>query len=133
MQAKNSPFARLSPGHCVATIRWMTRIGTTPLAFLVLTAVTLVACGLSVVPASTGTGPDAVTGQIVSVERASVTTILSLTLVDSSGREWTFEGGGTFAGFTPSHLEEHMALREQVTVEYETTATGALKILRVLD
>ena len=109
----------------------MARIGTTLLALLALAAVILIAFGLLVAPA--GTGADAVTGQVVSVEQASVTTISSVTLVDDSGKEWEFEGGGTFAGFTPSHLEEHRALREPVTVEYERTANGTLKILNVSD
>lgn len=132
-QLRSGWFASPPSHGCVATIRRMTRIGTTPLVLLALAAVFLVAFGLWVVPVNTDPGPDTVTGQIVSVEPASVTTILSLTLVDDSGRQWKFEGGGTFAGLTPSHLEEHMALRDQVTVEYETTATGILKILKVSD
>lgn len=116
--------------HGVAIIvRRMTRLGTTLLALLALAAVILIAFGLSVVPNAT----DTVTGQVVSVEQASVTMISRLTLVDDSGRQWEFEGGGTFAGFTPSHLEEHRALQEQVTVEYETTASGIMQILNVSD
>lgn len=107
----------------------MARIGIPILALVALAAVVLIAYGISTV----AVGPDTVTGQVVSVEPASVTTILSLMLEDDSGKLWTFEGGGTFAGFTPSHLEEHMALREQVTVEYEETSTGTLKILRLSD
>ncbi len=107
----------------------MTRVGTTLLALTALTAVILIAYGLSSVPIPT----ESVTGLVVSVEAASVTTISSLTLEDSSGNQWTFEGGGSFTGFTPSHLEEHRALGNQVTVEYEETSAGTLKILQLLD
>ena len=109
----------------------MNRIGTTLLALVALTAVILIAFGLSSVPVETE--PEVVTGQVVSVEQGSVTTILRMTLEDESGKQWTFEGGGNFAGFTPSHLEEHRALGEQVTVEYESAAGGVLKILSVSD
>ncbi len=102
----------------------MARIGVPIVALVALTAVVLIAYGIS----TAAVGPDTVTGHVVSVEPISVTTISSLTLEDDSGKLWTFEGGGTFAGFTPSHLEEHMALSEQVTVEYEETSTGTLKI-----
>lgn len=106
-----------------------TRTGTAQLALLVIAAAILITYGLSL---TTG-GADSITGLVVSVEQASVTTISSLTLVDDSGKEWKFEGSNTFAGFTPSHLEEHAVLREPVTVEYERTAGGVLKILKVSD
>ena len=78
-------------------------------------------------------GLTTVTGQVVSVEQASLTTISRLTLQDSSGKQWTFEGGGIFTGFTPSHLEEHRALQQPVTVEYEKGRAGNLRILGVSD
>ena len=109
----------------------MTRIGSILLAILALVAVILIAFGLTAVPANIDA--DAVTGQVVSVEPASVTTISSLTIEDASGKEWNFEGEGTFAGYTPAHLEEHRALREPVTVEYEETTGGILRILSVSD
>ena len=113
----------------VGTIERMKRHGTKLLAILALAVVVLIAFGLSVVLDR----PDTVTGRLVSVESASVTTIASLTLVDDSGKQWVFEGKGTFAGFTPSHLDEHRALGEGVTIEYETTAAGTLNILGVAD
>ena len=67
------------------------------------------------------------------VEDAAATTKRSPCLEDETGKRWTFEGGGKFAGFTPSHLEEHMTLREQVRVEYEEDAAGVLIILSVSD
>lgn len=131
--AQNQPGTGLGP----SAERWrcyhlgMTRIGSTLLAILALTAVILIAFGLTAVPADTPA--DTVTGQVAGVEPASLTTISSLTIEDDSGREWTFEGVGTFAGFTPSHLEEHRTLREPVTVEYEETPGGILIILSLSD
>ena len=127
--SQNSLLAAPPVNDRVATIPQMTRIGSTLLALLALVAVILIVFGLSAIPAGTNT----VTGQIVSVEATSVTTISSLTLVDDSGKEWKFEGGGTFAGLTPSHLEEHRALQEPVTVEFERAANGVLEILNVSD
>ena len=106
-----------------------TRTGKVLPAFLVLAALALIAYGISTVLG----GADSVTGQVLNVEQISVTTISSLTIVDDSGKEWKFEGAGTFAGFTPSHLQEHAVLREPVTVEYETDNAGNLKILTVSD
>lgn len=96
---------------------------------LLIAAIAVIAYGIL----SRVDGPVTVRGQVVSVERASVTTISSLTIEDRAGKRWTFQGGGTFAGFTPSHLEEHRALREQVTVEYEDSGSGFLKILGITD
>ena len=109
----------------------MSRIGTTLLAIVAFSAVILIAFGLSSVPIETE--PDTVTGQVVGIEQGSITTISQLTLEDETGKRWNFKGGGKFAGFTPSHLEEHMTLREQVTVGYEEDADGVLIILSVSD
>jgi len=79
------------------------------------------------------TRAETVTGQVVNVESASVTTVATLTLRDDAGKEWTFTGAGVFAGFTPSHLEEHRALLESVTVEYEVSDSGDLIILGLSD
>lgn len=74
-----------------------------------------------------------VTGQVLIVEQSSITTVSSLMLEDDSGKQWTFEGGGVFSGFTPAHLLEHRALGEPVTVEYEETGSGILQIVRLAD
>mgnify|MGYP001329334364 FL=1 len=74
-----------------------------------------------------------VTGQVLIVEQSSITTVSSLTLEDDSGKQWTFEGGGVFSGFTPAHLLEHRALGEPVTVEYEETGSGILRIVHLVD
>jgi hypothetical protein len=76
---------------------------------------------------------DTVTGQIVSVEQASLTTISRLTIKDDAGKQWTFQGDGTFAGFTPSHIEQHRALGESLTVEYEESDSGELTIVAISD
>ena len=76
---------------------------------------------------------DTVRGQVVAVEPASVTTISSLTIRDEAGKQWLFTGAGTFSGFTPSHLEEHRALQEPVTVEYEELESGELSIIGLSD
>ena len=57
----------------------------------------------------------------------------SLKIEDDSGAQWIFIGSDAFTGFTPSHLEEHRMLREPITVEYEKSATGELKILSLSD
>jgi hypothetical protein len=74
-----------------------------------------------------------VRGQVVNVEPASVTTISSLTIREDSGKLWTFVGVGAFSGFTPSHLNEHRALQEEVTVIYEELEPGVLTILSIAD
>lgn len=96
---------------------------------LLVAAIGFVAFGISTV----FNGAINVKGQVVSVEPASVTTISSLTIEDDSGTQWTFSGAGTFSGFTPSHLEEHRALRESVTVEYEELDDGSLRIIGLSD
>ena len=76
---------------------------------------------------------DAVRGQVVSVEPASVTTISNLTIREDTGKVWTFEGVGTFSGFSPSHLNEHKALQEMITVVYEESEPGVLTIVSISD
>jgi hypothetical protein len=96
---------------------------------LALAAVILITFGISTVVG----GPKSVRGQVVAVEQASVTTISNLTIEDDSGKRWTFIGSGKFSGFTPSHLVEHRALRESITVEYEESDSGELKIVGISD
>jgi len=77
--------------------------------------------------------PNSVHGQVINVQSSSVTIIAKLTIEDESGKRWTFTGAQTFSGFTPSHLEEHRALRESITVEYEETEHGEFTIVRLSD
>lgn len=78
-------------------------------------------------------GSKTVEGQVVGVEQQSLTTISSLTVEDASGQQWVFQGPGTFAGFTPSHLREHAAQRVPVIVEYEESGSGKLTIVELSD
>ena len=57
------------------------------------------------------------TGQVVTVVPASVTGLAELEVIDDDGMLWRFEASG-FVGLTSSHLEEHRALGQPVTVEY---------------
>ena len=98
-------------------------------AILLVAAAALIAFGMFSILG----GPSTVTGQVVSVEGASVTIISRLTVEDDRGRRWTFREASTFAGFTPSHLEEHRSSRQQITVEYEELSPGVLTILGLKD
>ena len=94
MQEKSSGIVvQQQQARCrgVGTIGWMKRQGTKLLAILALAVVVLIAFGLSVVLDR----PDTVTGRVVSVESASVTTIANLTLVDDSGKQWGHESRHT--------------------------------------
>jgi hypothetical protein len=107
----------------------MIRSGKIITVSLAFAAIAFIAVGIFSILSSGST----VNGRVVSVESASVTTISSLTIEDSSGKQWTFRGTGTFSGFTPSHLEEHRALQETVTVEYEELDSGELSIVGLSD
>lgn len=72
-----------------------------------------------------------ITGQVVEVEARSITEFETLTIIDSDGQQWEFIGG-LFAGFTPSHLNEHMALQEPVKVWYVEDG-DQLRVTRVED
>ena len=107
----------------------MIRSRTVILAIFVFLAMTF-----SIVTASCfDSNHNRVTGQVVIVEQASVTIISSLTLEDDSGKQWTFEGGGVFLGFTPAHLFEHRSRGESVTVEYQEIGSGILRIVHLAD
>jgi hypothetical protein len=102
---------------------------------------TLLMCfiaGILVIATACGNGDDtargegtSVTGMVVSVTPRSLTEFELLAIVDSDGTRWEF-AGGLFSGFTPSHLSEHMALGEPVTVFY-TAEGGVLRALRIQD
>lgn len=98
-------------------------------AILVVAAIAFIAIGIY----STLDRGSTVAGQVISVESASVTKISSLTIEDANGKHWVFVGAKTFSGFTPSHLEEHRALHESVTVKYEESETGELTIIGLAD
>jgi hypothetical protein len=99
-----------------------------PVLFVVAALISITLAVISITGGETG-----IRGQVVSVDPASVTTISSLTIRADSGKEWTFEGAGTFSGFTPSHLNEHKALQEAITVVYEVSESGVLTIVSISD
>jgi hypothetical protein len=66
------------------------------------------------------------------VQAAAIDTFSSLTVRDSSGDLWTF-GGGRFPAFTPSHLVEHQAVGEPITVTYVEEEDGTLRVLEIED
>ena len=98
-------------------------------AALIIAMIALV----SFVISSVWDDPASVEGQVVNFDQTSLTTFSSLKIEDDSGTQWIFIGYDAFTGFTPSHLEEHRMLREPITVEYEKSATGELKILSLSD
>ncbi len=83
------------------------------------------ACG------SDGSEQTSVTGRVTNVVSASVTVVSELDLVDATGVIWRFGARG-FVGMTPSHLEEHGATGEPVTIEYLEEG-GRLIITHVTD
>ena len=91
------------------------------------------ACGASSEPNSPDNGqtPSAgilqVHGQVVEVSAESLTILESLTIQDGDGRTLSFTARG-FAGFTPSHLRDHRALGQPVTVSYEKTSDGLVVV-----
>ena len=107
----------------------MIRTRTVAFTIFVLLAMIFSILGASLL----GNDRNTVTGQVLIVEQSSIATVSSLTLEDDSGKQWTFEGGGVFSGFTPAHLLEHRALGEPVTVEYEETGSGILQIVHLAD
>jgi len=96
------------------------------LTALLLTAVLALAVACGSEPEGT-----AVTGEVVAVEPRTITEFESLTIIDSDGRVWTFRGGA-FAGFTPSHLQEHQALGDPVKVWFVEEG-DVLRVTRIED
>lgn len=98
-------------------------------ASLLLTALSLIA----LLAACGGDGGSRkVTGTVEDVQAAAIDTFRSLTVRDSSGELWTF-GEGRFPAFTPSHLVEHQAVGELITVTYIEEEDGTLRPLEIED
>jgi hypothetical protein len=72
-----------------------------------------------------------VTGIVVDVQVRSISKFESLTLEDKNGKTWKFKGG-SFTGFTTSHLQEHRTLKEPVKVWY-IQESGILSVTRIED
>ena len=77
-------------------------------------------------------GERKVTGYVADVQPAAIDTFRTLTLRDYSGNMWTF-GEGRFPAFTPSHLVEHQAVGEPITVTYVEEENGTLRVLEIVD
>ena len=73
-----------------------------------------------------------VSGQVVSVIPSGIDSFSSLTIEDSEGTLWTFQGG-RFPEFTPSHLTEHQIAGEAVRVTYEEAEDGTLTVIALDD
>ena len=56
---------------------------------------------------------------VLEVEPESLISLAALEVVDTEGKIWRFEGRGKVVpGFTPSHLNEHKLLGQEVRVIY---------------
>jgi len=98
-----------------------------------MTAVATVLCVflmLGAVSCDSGTGRLHVTGEIVDVVPQSIDTFSSLTVRDSSGGLWVF-GPARVPHFSPSHLIEHQANGDRVTVVYRDEADGSRTVLEI--
>jgi hypothetical protein len=83
-------------------------------SFVVLTLV--LGCGGSGAVAS----PEAtqqVRGRVVEVVARNITEVETLRIRDENGQVWAFTTEA-FAGFTPSHLQEHQLFGQSVLVSY---------------
>ena len=62
---------------------------------------------------------ETIRGLVLQVESESLISIAALELQDSDGNLWRFEGRGKVVpGFTPSHLNEHKLLGQEVGVTF---------------
>ena len=68
-----------------------------------------------------------VRGLVVEVRGRSITDLGFLAIRDEAGGLWEFYADG-FAGFTPSHLREHQAFGQPVTVTYRETPDGLMVV-----
>ena len=104
-------------------LKWFTPI------FLVVAG-----CAIIMIAIQSGfDGSDSVTGYVVNIESPTLTTFSELVIEDRSGTIWTFMSNGYFSGFTPSHLEEHRALRQPVTVSFTKLENGQNRIVSISD
>jgi hypothetical protein len=76
---------------------------------------------------------EVVSGLITDVRARSLSEIESMTLAGEDGETWVFGAQNTMdAGFTPSHLNEHMVLGMPVKMWFHRQG-GALVIDRIAD
>jgi hypothetical protein len=94
-------------------------------------ALLLVLAALGVVSCSGGSdGTRRVTGEIVDVAPQSIDTFASLTIRAESGKLWTF-GPARLPHFSPSHLIEHQANGDRITVVYREKADGGTTVIEI--
>ena len=73
-----------------------------------------------------------VTGQVVDVKPQTIDTFESLTIRDGSGLLWKF-GTARVPNFTPSHLVQHQATGQGVTVYYNRGPNGSVSVVTITD
>lgn len=100
-------------------------------ALVAAVALMLVIAGPGSVSCTGGNaGTSRVTGEIIDVVPQSIDTLASLTIRDSSGELWTF-GPARVPHFTPSHLIEHQANGDRVTVTYREESDGSRTVVDI--
>ena len=100
-------------------------------ALIAAVAIMLVIAGPGAVSCTGGDADTSqVRGEIVDVVPQSIDTLASLTIRDSSGELWMF-GPARLPHFTPSHLIEHQANGDRVTVTYREEADGSRTVVEI--
>ena len=91
------------------------------------------ACGGTQADDTSDVQTEVVSGLIVDLKARSLSEIESMTVAGEDGETWGFGAQDTMsAGFTPSHLKEHMVLGIPVKVWFHRQ-NGALQIDRIGD
>ena len=93
-------------------------------AAIVASLAVVLACGG---PPSPSEDTMTMRGLVVDVRAGSITELEYLAVRDEAGELWEFYADG-FAGFTPSHLREHQAFGQPVTVTYRETPDGLMVV-----
>lgn len=81
----------------------------------------LAACGNDEDGMEGGDAPplETIRGMVLQVEPESLISLAALEVQDSAGDIWRFEGRGKVVpGFTPSHLNEHKLLGQEIGVTF---------------
>ena len=102
------------------------------LVTMVVILVGLVSCSNSKTRLDGSDTQQSVRGIILRVESSSVTRVDILEIQDYSGVVWHFTPDGSYRGFMPSHLREHMLQALPVTVRYHKF-DNVLKMYDVVD
>jgi hypothetical protein len=92
-------------------------VGTGAAAAVWLAALGALSCGGTGQTDASPSGSGEVRGAIVGFESRSLLEFDSVDVRDGSGVVWRFDAG-SYRGFTPSHLRDHMVQGLPVTVRY---------------